>query len=204
MQKDILTDRSEESQDSTKNFLIIAAAKLFAKRGYYGTSIADITEACELTKSSYFHHFATKELIAFAVLDYLTELTSNHIFKPACDPTIDSEQHLKKLLSNIQQHILLQDKPLLGFLSIELINTSKDFAKRVRSYTDLWIKHLSEAIKPFHKNPLRIAHHSLAYLQGGVIIQDIYQKPELAEECCEHLLSLWTNKINAKIPSITS
>lgn len=199
MQKDILTDRSAESQDSTKDFLIIAAAKLFAKRGYYGTSIADITEACRLTKSSYFHHFATKELIGIAVVDYLTKYISAHIFPPIYNTSLENEERLKQLLKNIRNEIIFQEKPLLGFLCIELISASEIFTKQVRQYADLWINQLAFAIKDFHSNPEKVAYHSLSYLQGCAIVENIYQKPVLADECCQHLFRLWTNSSDIKL-----
>lgn len=45
------------------------ATKLFAERGYAGTSMGDLAERVGLRKASLFHHFASKRLLYGAVLE---------------------------------------------------------------------------------------------------------------------------------------
>jgi AcrR family transcriptional regulator len=47
------------------------ATKLFAVRGYEGTSMADLAECVGLRKASLFHHFTSKEVLYAAVLERL-------------------------------------------------------------------------------------------------------------------------------------
>ncbi|HEY1956144.1 MAG TPA: helix-turn-helix domain-containing protein [Polyangiaceae bacterium] len=47
------------------------ATRLFAERGYEGTSMADLAERVGLRKASLFHHFASKEQLRRAVLERL-------------------------------------------------------------------------------------------------------------------------------------
>lgn len=47
------------------------ATRLFAERGYDGTSMSDLAESVGLRKASLFHHFASKEQLKAAVLDRL-------------------------------------------------------------------------------------------------------------------------------------
>jgi AcrR family transcriptional regulator len=47
------------------------ATKLFAERGYEGTSMADLAECVGLRKASLFHHFTSKEVLYAAVLERL-------------------------------------------------------------------------------------------------------------------------------------
>lgn len=56
-------------QKSTKERLLDAAEKLFAKNGFYGTSIREIAEQIGLTKQALLHHFKTKEKLYAAVLE---------------------------------------------------------------------------------------------------------------------------------------
>jgi AcrR family transcriptional regulator len=44
-----------------------AAARLFAERGYQGTSLADLADALGLQKASLYHHIATKEDLLWEV-----------------------------------------------------------------------------------------------------------------------------------------
>ena len=44
------------------------AARLFAGRGFLGTSIADLAEACDSSKSLIYHYYASKEDILYDVM----------------------------------------------------------------------------------------------------------------------------------------
>lgn len=50
-----------------------AATRLFAERGYEGTSMGDLAEVVGLRKASLFHHFASKDVLYSTVLSNLLE-----------------------------------------------------------------------------------------------------------------------------------
>lgn len=58
----------EHTQD-TKTQMLETAAKLFAERGFYGVSLAQIAAELDLTKQALIHHFATKEKLYGRVLE---------------------------------------------------------------------------------------------------------------------------------------
>lgn len=69
--------------------LVEAGARLFAKKGFSGTSLADFAEACDMSKSLFYHYYPSKEAILYAVMkghmdDLLTaideEMTGNPVF----------------------------------------------------------------------------------------------------------------------------
>jgi AcrR family transcriptional regulator len=65
MEKSMKTVQSEQ----TRERIIKEATRLFARKGYFATSIADIATAVELTKGALYHHFESKEALFFAVLE---------------------------------------------------------------------------------------------------------------------------------------
>ncbi|HTU70208.1 MAG TPA: TetR/AcrR family transcriptional regulator [Candidatus Baltobacteraceae bacterium] len=50
--------------------ILASAAPIFNRRGFAGTSIADILEATELEKGGLYNHFASKEELAVEAFDY--------------------------------------------------------------------------------------------------------------------------------------
>ncbi len=62
------------------------ATRLFAERGYEGTSMADLAEQVGLRKASLFHHFASKDVLYAAVLGRLIEDVGGAIAKSAALP----------------------------------------------------------------------------------------------------------------------
>jgi AcrR family transcriptional regulator len=55
--------------EETRRRILDTATKLFAGRGYAGTSIRDISEQLGMTKGSLYYHFASKEDLLFALLE---------------------------------------------------------------------------------------------------------------------------------------
>lgn len=54
----------------TRQYIIEQTAPIFNKKGYKGTSMADITEATNLTKGAIYGNFTDKDKLAAAVIEY--------------------------------------------------------------------------------------------------------------------------------------
>jgi AcrR family transcriptional regulator len=54
---------------STRGKILLAAASLFAQRGYFGTSTRDIAEAVHIRQPSLFHHFEAKHAVFRALVE---------------------------------------------------------------------------------------------------------------------------------------
>lgn len=53
----------------TRALVVVAAAELFAERGFHGTSVKDVAERAEVTKGAVYFHFPDKETLASAVVE---------------------------------------------------------------------------------------------------------------------------------------
>jgi AcrR family transcriptional regulator len=58
-----------ENYDDIQGGILAAACDLFAKQGYMRASIAELAEACKLSRGALYHYFDSKEAILFAILD---------------------------------------------------------------------------------------------------------------------------------------
>jgi len=63
----------------TTAHIIRKVAPIFNKKGYYGTSMSDITAATDLTKGAIYGNFKNKEDLAFAAFKYNVDLVINQI-----------------------------------------------------------------------------------------------------------------------------
>lgn len=61
-------DNPAENNPTTRELIIDVAEDLLFRNGYCGTSLADIMNATQLTKGAFFHHFKSKEELAYTVL----------------------------------------------------------------------------------------------------------------------------------------
>jgi AcrR family transcriptional regulator len=58
-----------ENYDDIQRGILTAACDLFAKQGYMRASIAELADACKLSRGALYHYFESKEAILFAILD---------------------------------------------------------------------------------------------------------------------------------------
>jgi AcrR family transcriptional regulator len=58
-----------ENYDDIQGGIMSAACALFAQQGYMRASIADLADACKLSRGALYHYFDSKEAILFAILD---------------------------------------------------------------------------------------------------------------------------------------
>ncbi|WP_454295860.1 ScbR family autoregulator-binding transcription factor [Salana multivorans] len=58
---------------ATRRAVVEAAASVFVRKGYAAASIADIAEEAGVTKGALYFHFASKELLAAAVMEVQQE-----------------------------------------------------------------------------------------------------------------------------------
>lgn len=62
---------SSEAPSDARSQILAAALRLFASRGFDGTSLQDIADVVGVRKASLLYHFASKEELRLAVLDQL-------------------------------------------------------------------------------------------------------------------------------------
>ena len=61
--------RRELYSEATRAALLDEATRLFAQRGYAGTSLEDVAAASQVTRGAVYHHFDGKQALFEAVLD---------------------------------------------------------------------------------------------------------------------------------------
>jgi len=70
-----MTEAGVRRADTTRDRLIAAASRLFAHRAYSMVSLDDILAEAELTKGAMYFHFSSKQALALAIIDDLTEMS---------------------------------------------------------------------------------------------------------------------------------
>ncbi len=71
-----MTEASEGRAGATRHRLIAAASRQFAHRPYSMVSLDDVLAEAELTKGAMYFHFPSKQALALAIIDDLTQMSS--------------------------------------------------------------------------------------------------------------------------------
>ncbi|MEM7355783.1 MAG: TetR/AcrR family transcriptional regulator [Acidobacteriota bacterium] len=88
---------------SRRREILETAARLICEKGYKGTSLRDIAEACGLTKAGLYHHSRSKDHLLFEIMSYGMDLFEEQVLyqvMPIADPVarLRACMHLNVLL----------------------------------------------------------------------------------------------------------
>ena len=101
--------------EATRRLILDAAAEAFAEFGYANVTLSDVIARAQVTKGACYHHFATKDAMAGALIDY----SDAQLLDKAGQVTSESASALENLiratfaLANVIQH---DTKVRLGLL----------------------------------------------------------------------------------------
>ncbi|GMQ97630.1 MAG: TetR/AcrR family transcriptional regulator [Acidimicrobiia bacterium] len=110
---------------TTRERIRVEAAALFRKRGFNGTSMADLAQEVGISKSSLYHHFPSKQ----ALLSEIIELTVNRV-TPLVRAVADSDLPIEeRLRSAIALHTVeaIRDRDAIACFIEEGRYLSSDF-----------------------------------------------------------------------------
>ncbi len=125
---------------STKEAIKEKALSLFARKGYYGTSISDITDAVGITKSSLYSHYKSKDELFLAVSE---DVHNQHgrLFERLIEDSKTFEVK-DRLRFNFKEYILYfyRNADIRSFSNQTLFHVPPELFKRLRSDYLVWEK----------------------------------------------------------------
>ncbi len=161
----MLTMDTTDTTD-TRLRILREAASLFEHRGYAGTSMADLSEAVGITKSSLYHHFPSKE----ALLLEIVQITVDRVTPMIADIVASDLSPTEKLERAVTTHLVegLRDRDNLACFLQEGRNLKPEhlegyLAKRDR-YERMFRDILEEGIVAGAFRPLDVRLTAMAIL----------------------------------------
>ena len=174
--------------EQTRAFIIEKTAPVFNKKGYAGTSLADLTEATGLTKGSIYGNFANKDEVAIAAFDFnLKKINAILRSELAKEPSAR-----RKLLAyiNVYENFSKHPFPMGGCpvmnTAAEADDTHPVLKQRAGDAITAWKKSVSDILKAgiagkeFNKNTdvERIAITIVAMIEGAIMIANVTGKDQ--------------------------
>jgi AcrR family transcriptional regulator len=92
--------RRERRRQETSEKLFVAAMELFSRKGFAQTKVADITQAADVGKGTFFNYFPSKEHILGFLISRQQGTVQRHLMK-AREATMGSEEVLMSLGLNL-------------------------------------------------------------------------------------------------------
>lgn len=140
---------SQRNESASPEKIRLAAARLFARKGYYNTSMQDIASGVGITKGSLYHHISSKE----AVLDSLILPASEDLLGKSealaaseCDPAEKLDDMIRLFVRNVVDY---QDWTAIYVTERLRLPTAiaRKYASRVRRHRELLTQVVSDFVR---------------------------------------------------------
>ena len=191
--------------EQTRRRIVEAAAPIFNRRGYEGSSLNELMEATGLKKGGIYRHFSSKEELAAEAFDYTWEAAWKarllHV-----DEKANGIEKLKQLVANFVDY----RSPVAG--GCPILNTAIDaddgnpvLRARVAKALRSWLSRLQTIVEQAHEHgetrpgvdPKLVATLIVASLEGAHMMSRLQRNDEALRRVQSHLNAYLENDVAA-------
>jgi AcrR family transcriptional regulator len=123
----------QDGRLTTREKILLEASRLFAIKGYHGTSTREIAAAVEIQQPSLFHHFPSKHAIMAELIDIDHEEAAAAAEREAADPGSPALRLYRYLVSDIAYICSCA----YDLSSVEAVMGDPEFAKESKRHDKL-------------------------------------------------------------------
>ncbi|MGD8190702.1 TetR/AcrR family transcriptional regulator [Brevibacillus ginsengisoli] len=170
--------------EKTREFIIQEAAVLFNQKGYFGSSISDLTRVTGMQKGGIYNHFENKDQLALEAFEYATEVLRKS-FIQAMDGKTTAYDKLAAVISvyeNAHDHPPLQGGcPVLN-TAIESDDAHPGLKEKAQQAMERFLNLVRSLLKQGIKNGefvadidvQELAVYITSVIEGGVMLSRLY------------------------------
>ncbi|HEY1947701.1 MAG TPA: TetR/AcrR family transcriptional regulator [Bryobacteraceae bacterium] len=184
--------------DLTKERIIEAAAPVFNRNGFVGTSLSDLMEATGLQKGGIYRHFKSKEELAVAAFDHAWQV-ARKIRWLDVDKTEGAIGQLQKLVANFVERrtgLVQGGCPVLN-TAIDSDDGNPVLRENVRKALQQWAKGICDIVAAgiqSHEirrdvDPQAVATMLISALEGAIMMTRLQESTQPFEKVREYLNS---------------
>lgn len=176
-------------QKVSVDYILKQSLRLFRKKSYHNTSIADIAEACGLLKGSLYHYFPSKEALMSAVIKYAHSYFQKEVFSIAYNSELSPQQKMEQMFKK-SERALLSDGDIMGNIGVETARVIPDFADHIRDFFAEWIKAVKTVFMEItnEEDAQKLAEQTVAEFEGAVMMARIFRDPKFVHNAYDRLM----------------
>lgn len=180
--------RNDQAEETRKKILNAASSEIY-RHGFQATSITEIIGLAQISKGCFYHHFPTKQLLGYAVLEECFLKRILDIWQPvlASDNALAA---LIKMFTDLAKSIDAEQVKLgcpINNLAQEMSPVDEGFRTRIEEIYQSWQKEMSSALARSQQAAYMqknidadaVARLIIAVFQGAVGIAKNAQQPEV-------------------------
>lgn len=140
---------SEKDNQDTRRAIIEASMRLFARRGYHGTSVAQIAEATNLTKGALYWYFKGKEDLFINVLERIRDNWQETIMSRV-ESSHGAAERLERLFDATSEMVTSTDNPYSMHLFLVSAGAQQEldaFEKAIQAAYGGYVRTLADTLR---------------------------------------------------------
>jgi TetR/AcrR family transcriptional repressor of nem operon len=182
--------------DLTKERIIEAAAPVFNRNGFVGTSLSDLMEATGLQKGGIYRHFKSKEELAVAAFDHAWRVARKTRWQEV-DKTATAIGQLQKFVANFVERrtgLIQGGCPVLN-TAIDSDDGNPVLREHVRKALRQWTKRIRNIVVAGIENreirqdvdPQAVAAVLISTLEGAIMMTRLQESTQPLEHVRQYL-----------------
>jgi len=141
--------RGRDPVQTRRKILAAAFGEVF-RRGFQGVSVDQIVAKTDVTKGAFYHHFATKEELGYALVDdVVKEMILDRWIRPLAaykNPLQGIVREFKKRIDETPEEHVVLGCPLNNLVQ-EMAPVDAGFRDRLRAALNLWIDEIEKQLR---------------------------------------------------------
>lgn len=169
----------------TRDDVVQRAVEVFRRRGFHGTSMADLAAACGILKGSLYHHFPGKDDLALAALEEVHGHFRAAVF-PLAQGGAPPAGRMAALTRAVEDYFGGRDGScLMGAFALEIGAADERFAVRLRAFFDDWAAAVAAPLEPAAGavEAQKMARDFIARTQGALMLLKLSGDDEPLARC---------------------
>lgn len=153
-----MVDRASQATGGTpsvttdaRTHIIAAALRLFATRGFDGTSLQDIAEVVGIRKASLLYHFESKEHLRLGVLDHLLSIWNEGLPRLLLAAARTGAPRFGSVIGEVIR-FFAEDPNRARLLLRESLDRREDMKVRLQTFVAPWVGLVTEYIREGQKS----------------------------------------------------
>ncbi|MEK7484684.1 MAG: TetR/AcrR family transcriptional regulator [Planctomycetota bacterium] len=196
----------EENNSGSKAKLIEAAIELLSTKGFNGSGINEILETAKVTKSNFYYHFKSKEMLGLTALDLLIHKFNEAILKPTfLNQSLDPKKRLERFFQ-ILVEMLDSNCCQWGCPFVNLASETSDLYPLFQHKMDQFFKNYKSAIQCWYQDGVNcgefredlsaemISQLILSAINGSMVLVKTLKNAEVLKQNAKTLSYLLESK----------
>lgn len=186
--------------EGTRDCIIEAAAPVFNKYGYLGTSLSDVLKQTTLTKGAIYHYFKNKDDLALAALEYNLTRASKLNFGSVKEKTHSCDKLIAFACTFKNNYNLMKKMggcPVMN-AAVDSDDSNKLIKNSVCSFINMWRTSIIKIIEQgIAKNEIRadvnaedISLNFVSLIEGALAMSKVTEDKSFIDKAVDLVVSL--------------